>query len=109
MKLIDLTGQTFGKLTVINRADNHVRTSGRVDICWNCICECGNKCVIRGERLRNGTTKSCGCSKSEFLREYRKKYNNFNLNGTYGSDNEANDMHDKVCLEIVDMLVENLI
>lgn len=32
MKLIDLTGQTFGKLTVINRADNHVRTSGRVDI-----------------------------------------------------------------------------
>lgn len=84
MKLIDLTGQTFGKLTVINRADNHVRTSGRVDICWNCICECGNKCVIRGERLRNGTTKSCGCSKSEFLREYRKKYNNFNLNGTYG-------------------------
>lgn len=26
-----------------------------------------------------------------------------------GSDNEANEMHDKVCLEIVDMLVENSI
>lgn len=26
-----------------------------------------------------------------------------------GSDNEANEMHDKVCLEIVDMLIENLI
>lgn len=77
MKLIDLTGQTFGKLTVINRADNHVRTSGRVDIMQNCKCDCGNLCTVRGERLRNGTTKSCGCYRTESLIANHKKYKVF--------------------------------
>lgn len=84
MKLIDLTGQTFGKLTVINRADNHVRTSGRVDIMWNCKCDCGNLCTVRGERLRNGTTKSCGCYRTESLIANHKKYNDYDLSGEYG-------------------------
>ena len=28
---------------------------------WNCQCECGNTCVVSGQNLRNGSTKSCGC------------------------------------------------
>lgn len=84
MKLIDLSGQTFGKLTVADRADNHIRKNGRVDVCWNCICECGKKCIVKGESLHNGTTKSCGCYKSSYLREYHKKYNDYDLSGEYG-------------------------
>lgn len=28
---------------------------------WNCVCECGNKCKVRSDCLKNGTVKSCGC------------------------------------------------
>ena len=30
-----------------------------------CECECGNECIVTGENLRNGTTKSCGCLADE--------------------------------------------
>lgn len=54
--LKDLTGQTFGLLTVINRAPNkNNRTM------WHCKCECGNECDIRTDQLTRGVTKSCGC------------------------------------------------
>ena len=37
-KFIDLTGQKFGRLTVIDRAPNkNSRTA------WNCLCDCGNR------------------------------------------------------------------
>jgi hypothetical protein len=53
--LKDLTGQVFGKLTVIKRAQN----SKDNRVCWLCSCECGNQKVIRGKDLSNGKTKSC--------------------------------------------------
>ena len=53
---IDLTGQTFGRLTVISKAEN---LNGKW--AWNCICSCGNEVVVRGDNLRNGMTQSCGC------------------------------------------------
>ena len=56
-KFIDLTGQTFGRLTVlkyhgINDKGIHM---------WLCRCECGNEKVVRGDALRYGQTRSCGC------------------------------------------------
>ena len=60
MRLIDLSGQRFGKLTVINRAPNH---RGRT--MWNCICDCGNKSIISACHLRSGHSTSCGCYKAE--------------------------------------------
>lgn len=62
-KLIDLTGQTFGRLQVIKQAENIQIPSGRSYVAWECQCECGNKVVVRGADLRNGNTKSCGCLK----------------------------------------------
>ena len=50
---IDLTGQKFGKLTVLS----HVNQKRK----WKCQCDCGNICIVNGDNLRNGTTKSCGC------------------------------------------------
>lgn len=64
-KLIDLTGQTFGYLTVIERAENSL--SGKVR--WRCKCKCGKEAIVNGSNLRNGNTKSCGCYQKERVSE----------------------------------------
>ena len=56
-KCIDLTGRKFGKLTVIERAENSRNGKSR----WLCKCECGNEKTTSGETLRSGKTSSCGC------------------------------------------------
>lgn len=53
----DLTGQKFGKLTVIRKSD--VRINNRLS--WLCQCDCGNTKVVDATKLRTGKTKSCGC------------------------------------------------
>lgn len=81
----NLIGQKFGKLTVI--AKNDVRRNEHV--CWDCICECGNKTIVEGYNLKSGATQSCGCQRSSvgeeriqqllednqigFIKEYRIK------------------------------------
>ena len=64
LNFIDLTGQKFGKLTVIKRANN-IGTKAA----WVCQCDCGNTTIVQGCNLRNGHTTSCGCinSKGELL------------------------------------------
>jgi hypothetical protein len=57
MKLNDITGKKFGRLTVIEQGDSN----GRKGVYWNCICECGNKCTVHARALVSGHTKSCGC------------------------------------------------
>ena len=57
----DLTGEKFGKLTVIGKSD---RKSGRKTY-WICQCECGNVKDVRSDILKAGRTKSCGCLKAE--------------------------------------------
>ena len=60
-RLIDLTGQTFGKLTVLDRVDDYVSPSGHRLVQWRCKCECGKDTIVAGNALRRGTTQSCGC------------------------------------------------
>jgi hypothetical protein len=71
--LKDLTGMTFGRLTVIERADDYVRTSGRRESCWSCECSCPNKTrkTIVGSSLTSGHTISCGCYGKEMARASR--------------------------------------
>ena len=53
---IDLTGQRYGKLTVLVPAENvGSRTA------WLCRCDCGWKTAARTNRLRSGHTASCVC------------------------------------------------
>jgi hypothetical protein len=54
--LIDITGQRFGKLIVIRRAENDKQGQSR----WLCRCDCGRPTKVRGYCLRN-YTQSCGC------------------------------------------------
>lgn len=59
----DLTGKTFGKLTVIRQVG---RTKAR-KIIWLCQCECGNTSTVIGSDLVANKVKSCGCKKIEKL------------------------------------------
>ena len=57
-KKLDLTGQRFGKLTVLAPAENvGSRTA------WLCRCDCGQEAVVTTRRLRDGRRVSCGCGK----------------------------------------------
>lgn len=61
----DLTGKTFGRLTVLYRTNDHYYPSGRHDVQYRCRCECGNEINALGVHLRSGHTKSCGCFRKE--------------------------------------------
>lgn len=67
-EFLDLTGERYGRLTVIERAPNkHGRTA------WLCDCDCGNKKIITGNMMRTGKTLSCGCIKNERCRLQARK------------------------------------
>lgn len=57
---IDLTGQTFGRLTVIERAGRTAHGHAT----WTCLCSCGTTTTVTTRNLR-GTTTSCGCARRE--------------------------------------------
>lgn len=57
----DLTNKKFGRLTVIERSDDIEREGYKPVPTWRCICDCGNEVIVRGNQLKTGKTKSCGC------------------------------------------------
>lgn len=59
--LKDLTKQQFGKLTVIERAEDYISPKGKHLTQWLCQCECGNQIIVLGNRLKSLNVKSCGC------------------------------------------------
>lgn len=55
--LIDLTGNRYGKWTVIGRANvEGMKATGAF---WHCICDCGNAVIVYGISLRNGASSGC--------------------------------------------------
>ena len=60
-KAIDLTGQRFGRLTVLQREAR----PGAGHAVWLCVCECGLACEVEGQALRRGAQVSCGCHARE--------------------------------------------
>lgn len=59
--LIDRTGQRFGKLTILDRAEDYVAKNGKKHVRWRCVCDCGKETVVDTCQLVSGKTKSCGC------------------------------------------------
>jgi len=59
--LIDLTGQRFGRLTVIERAEDYVSPKGSHSVSWLCQCDCGCTKKVTGNSLKRRNTRSCGC------------------------------------------------
>ena len=66
-KKINLTNQIFGRLTVLEQAENIITPNGRSHVAWKCKCDCGNITVVRGDCLRKGSTVSCGCKAEEII------------------------------------------
>jgi hypothetical protein len=61
-RMIDLTGQRFGRLLVVREAER-VRTSGGTSVRrWVCVCDCGAQTAVRAGALGAGNTRSCGCA-----------------------------------------------
>ena len=58
----DITGQTYGRLLVIEQDGVIIRGSAQKRLAaWKCLCSCGETVRISGASLRNGNTESCGC------------------------------------------------
>lgn len=65
----DITGQVFGKLTVLQFAGVQKEQSR-----WLCQCECGSLKIYRGDLIRCGRSKSCGCVGISQLAEMATKH-----------------------------------
>lgn len=79
--IIDITGNKYGRLTVIQQDEK--RKNNQIN--WKCVCDCGKKDVIvKGANLKNGRTKSCGCLQRELASVRMKKYNTYDLTNDYG-------------------------
>ena len=57
---VDLTGQRFGRLLVIQRLPTEKRKTK-----YLCRCDCGNTAICEGNNLKTGNTSSCGCLREE--------------------------------------------
>lgn len=78
-KIIDLTGQKFGKLTVVSMSD--FKKCHR--IYWNCLCDCGNTAVVQGNNLKSGNSTNCGhCGAVRTKGMYGM--NKYDLTGDFG-------------------------
>ena len=94
MKLNDLSGRKFGKLTVLERGEDYVSPSGKTTrVRWLCQCECGKTVLVHSNTLTTGGAQSCGCVRDKAASErflnatYRhkveKKYHTGDVVGAY--------------------------
>jgi hypothetical protein len=77
MVLIDLTGKTFNRLKVIERAENIGNHTA-----WLCECSCEKhkRFIVLGQNLRNKSTQSCGCLQRERAKEAHLRPDSLPLN-----------------------------
>ena len=77
-RIVDLTGNRYGRLAVIERADDRVQNNGRHRVMWKCRCDCGNEIDVLGDNLKRGRTTSCGCYMSEAISKSRTTHGETN-------------------------------
>lgn len=71
----DLTGQTFDRLTVIERGEDYVSPKGKRSTRWVCRCVCGEHTLSSTNNLRRGKSTSCGCKLSAaYAQSKREQY-----------------------------------
>jgi len=83
---LDLVGQRFGKLTVVEYAGTKTYKNGNKFSQWLCKCDCGGTKIALGVNLKKGTTLSCGCLIKEAAnsRKPRKPKHGFKGERLYG-------------------------
>jgi hypothetical protein len=77
----DLTGQKFGKLTVLYQTNDYITSDKKHRAMWHCICDCDehNEVDVVDYHLKNGDTISCGCYKRQRLGIESKQYNKYKV------------------------------
>src|SRR5882724_5487249 len=80
---VDLTGQVFGRWTVLSRSESSKQGNSR----WLCRCKCGTERILIGSMVshagkRRYASSSCGCLNREKARERATKHGH----GTKGSE-----------------------
>ena len=63
-KIIDLSGQVFGRWSVVKSSSARGLDRG---VLWECVCSCGNIKEVSSNSLRSGKSRSCGCLSREIL------------------------------------------
>lgn len=98
----DLTNMKFGYLTPIKYIGQYY---------WECECDCGTIINVRGEHLRNGLIRSCGCKKTEMLKQtLMDKYGELRPDKErYRTAEQINTLHNKEklrqrCIELKEEL-----
>lgn len=96
----NLAGMKFGKLTVIEKVENHVCSNGATHSKWKCLCDCQlslpeserKYSYVVGSALKNGGTSSCGCNRVHQTRyELNEEYG---IGYTYNGDKFYFDLED---------------
>lgn len=62
---IDITGQKFNQLTVVEHVANTK---------WRCLCDCGAEVVRASLDIRTGKVKSCGCGKAQAISQAQRAH-----------------------------------
>lgn len=75
----NLVGKKFGRLTVVERAENDKYCTAR----WKCKCICGGETITSTTHLKSGHTKSCGCFAKEIAKEKALKNPHFYKHGLF--------------------------
>ena len=65
----DLTGQVFGKLTVVGRSDKRNSRGARTTPMWECRCECGNITYKAKDTLTNPDLSMCSACAEKYAAE----------------------------------------
>lgn len=78
-KFRDLTGQRFGKLTVLKIDEN----PSNKQLQWICKCDCGNEKSFTSRGLRHYYIKSCGCLQREIGKNNKNWKGYEEISGTY--------------------------
>lgn len=71
MKLIDITGQRFGKLVATDKTKLGTHTA------YVCQCDCGSQTTVRSQSLRRGESNSCGCARAEKMRAEKTTHGHY--------------------------------
>lgn len=68
----ELIGKKFNMLTVSKYVGRSGKNNRRY---YECLCDCGNKTVVEGTNIKNGSVKSCGCLRNKIASENATKRN----------------------------------
>ena len=70
----DLSGQVFGRLTVVQPAERSITPKGRELARWICSCSCGGSINVLHDALKAGKALTCGCVPPDYVgSEFKNK------------------------------------